>query len=152
MLELVCPPHLQQCSCDKFFVVSEKTRHLFSEIALNSLLQLLKRQVAENSRHLNQYFQVFLNYANRGVVEVCPTSSSLWCTYLHHYLHLLLIQRKQLLHLSVPSLFIAVALDEGPGPPLRSPYADLSKLFAVVGILVRSCDVSVMQKSLYEVF
>lgn len=60
-------------------------------------------------------------------------------------------QRKLLLHLSVPSLFIAVALDEGPGPPLRSPYADLSKLYAVVGILVRSCDVSIMQKSLYEV-
>ena len=48
----------------------EKTRHLFSEIALNSLLQLLKKEVAENSRHLNQYFQVFLNYANRGVAEV----------------------------------------------------------------------------------
>ena len=48
----------------------EKTRHLFSEIALNSLLQLLKKQVADNSRHLNQYFQVFLNYANRGVAEV----------------------------------------------------------------------------------
>ncbi|CAI8002162.1 Probable ubiquitin carboxyl-terminal hydrolase FAF-X [Geodia barretti] len=106
---------------------TEKTRHLFSEIALNSLLQLLKKQVADNSRHLNQYFQVFLNYANRGVAE-----------------------RKQLLHLSVPSLFIAVALDEGPGPPLRSPYADLSKLYAVVGILVRSCDVTMMQKSLYE--
>lgn len=60
-------------------------------------------------------------------------------------------QRKLLLHLSVPSLFIAVALDEGPGPPLRSPYADLSKLYAVVGILVRSCDVTIMQKSLYEV-
>ena len=49
---------------------TEKTHHLFSEIALNSLLQLLKKQVAENSRHLNQYFQVFLNYANRGVAEV----------------------------------------------------------------------------------
>ena len=61
------------------------------------------------------------------------------------------MQRKQLLHLSVPSLFIAVALDEGPGPPLRSPYADLSKLYIVVGILVRSCDVTVMQKSLFEV-
>ena len=48
----------------------EKTHHLFSEIALNSLLQLLKKQVAENSRHLNQYFQVFLNYANKGVAEV----------------------------------------------------------------------------------
>ena len=50
--------------------LAEKTHHLFSEIALNSLLQLLKKQVAENSRHLNQYFQVFLNYANRGVTEV----------------------------------------------------------------------------------
>ena len=44
-----------------------------------------------------------------------------------------------------------MALDEGPGPPLRSPYADLSKLYAVVGILVRSCDVTCMEKSLYEV-
>lgn len=61
------------------------------------------------------------------------------------------LQRQQLLHLGVPSLFIAVALDEGPGPPLRSPYADLSKLYAVVGILVRSCDVSIMQKSVFEV-
>ena len=127
-------------------VSAEKTHHLFSEIALNSLLQLLKKQVAENSRHLNQYFQVFLNYANRGVAEVCPHGP-----VLHLHLFFSLPQRKQLLHLSVPSLFIAVALDEGPGPPLRSPYADLSKLYAVVGILVRSCDVSVMQKSLYEV-
>ena len=53
-----------------FHAPSEKKRHLFSEIALNSLLQLLKKEVAENSRHLNQYFQVFLNYANRGVAEV----------------------------------------------------------------------------------
>lgn len=56
--------------CDPLHVPSEKKRHLFSEIALNSLLQLLKKEVAENSRHLNQYFQVFLNYANRGVAEV----------------------------------------------------------------------------------
>ena len=65
----------------------EKTRHLFSEIALNSLLQLLKKEVAENSRHLNQYFQVFLNYANRGVAEVrdvgeyvVPSPPLLLCT------------------------------------------------------------------------
>ena len=49
----------------------EKTLTLFSEIALNSLLQLLKREVSEHSRHLHQYFQVFLNYANRGAFEVC---------------------------------------------------------------------------------
>lgn len=60
-------------------------------------------------------------------------------------------QKQQLLRLSVPSLFIAVALDEGPGPPMRSPYTDLTKLYAVVGILVRCCNISVMQKSCFEV-
>ena len=52
---------------------SEKAMHLFSEIALNNLLQLLKKEVSDHSRHLNQYFQVFLNYANKGPYEV-------WCT------------------------------------------------------------------------
>ena len=85
--------------------------------------------------------------------EECPRLAKV-TVYPSVHVHTLppsLSQRKQLLHLSVPSLFIAVALDEGPGPPLRSPYADLSKLYAVVGILVRSCDVTMMQKSLYEV-
>ena len=47
----------------------------------------------------------------------------------------------------MPSYFIAVALDEGPGPPLRSPYTDLTKLYAVVSILVRCCDVIPLQTS-----
>lgn len=51
----------------------------------------------------------------------------------------------------MPAQFISVALDEGPGPPLRSPYADLSKLYSVVGILVRCCDVTVVQRSSKEV-
>ena len=62
--------------CLSSTVSPEKTRHLFSEIALNSILQLLKKEVAEHSRHLNQYFQVFLNYANRGVMEVSSLSLS----------------------------------------------------------------------------
>ena len=61
------------------------------------------------------------------------------------------LQRQQLLRLGVPSLFIAVALDEGPGPPMRSPYTDLSKLYAVVSILVRCCDVTGLQKGLQQV-
>ena len=61
------------------------------------------------------------------------------------------VQRQQLIRLGVPSLFIAVALDEGPGPPMRSPYTDLSKLYASVSILVRCCDVSILQKSLQQV-
>lgn len=71
--------------------------------------------------------------------------------YCYIVLSLTHTQRHQLIRLGVPSLFIAVALDEGPGPPLRSPYTDLTKLYAVVGILVRCCDITVMQKSLHEV-
>lgn len=57
------------------------------------------------------------------------------------------LQKHQLIRLGVPTLFIAVALDEGPGPPLRSPYTDLTKLYAVVSVLVRCCNVSSQQKS-----
>ncbi len=35
-----------------------------------------------------------------------------------------------------------VALDEGPGPPIKYQYAELGKLYSVVSILVRCCDVS----------
>ncbi len=56
---VLSPPHV------------EKAMHQFSELALNNLLQLLKKEVSDHSRHLNQYFQVFLNYANKGPYEVC---------------------------------------------------------------------------------
>lgn len=55
---VLSPPHI------------EKAMHQFSEIALNNLLQLLKKEVSDHSRHLNQYFQVFLNYSNKGPYEV----------------------------------------------------------------------------------
>ena len=35
-----------------------------------------------------------------------------------------------------------VALDEGPGPPIKYQYADLGKLYSVVSMLVRCCDVT----------
>ena len=35
-----------------------------------------------------------------------------------------------------------VALDEGPGPPIKYQYAELAKLYAVVSQLIRCCDVS----------
>ena len=53
----------------------EKALTPFSEIALTSLLQLLKKEVSEHSRHLQQYFQAFLNYANKGPFEVCRHTS-----------------------------------------------------------------------------
>ncbi|XP_011407629.2 PREDICTED: probable ubiquitin carboxyl-terminal hydrolase FAF-X [Amphimedon queenslandica] len=103
------------------------SEHLFSDIALNQLLTLLKKEVSDHSRHLHQYFQVFLAYAHKGAYE-----------------------RQHLLRLGVPAQFIALSLDEGPGPALRSPYADISRLYSVVSVLVRSCDVSVIQRSSKE--
>ena len=35
-----------------------------------------------------------------------------------------------------------VALDEGPGPPIKYQYAELNRLYSVVSMLVRCCDVS----------
>uniref|UniRef100_A0A1X7TNC9 Ubiquitin carboxyl-terminal hydrolase n=1 Tax=Amphimedon queenslandica TaxID=400682 RepID=A0A1X7TNC9_AMPQE len=45
------------------------SEHLFSDIALNQLLTLLKKEVSDHSRHLHQYFQVFLAYAHKGAYE-----------------------------------------------------------------------------------
>ena len=53
-----------------------------------------------------------------------------------------LFQKQQLLKLNVPAMFMLVALDEGPGPPIKYQYAELGKLYAVVSQLVRCCDVS----------
>lgn len=72
-------------------------------------------------------------------------------TCLNSVMHTTNLQRQQLIRLGVPSLFIAVSLDEGPGPPMRSPYTDLTKLYATVGILVRCCNVTPLQKSLHQV-
>lgn len=81
-------------------------------------------QVSEYGRHIAQYFHLFLMYANLGLAE-----------------------KQQLLNLRVPAMFIQVALDEGPGPPIKYQYAELGKLYAVVGQLVRCCDVSARCRS-----
>ena len=44
--------------------------------------------------------------------------------------------------MDVPAKFMQVALDEGPGPPIKYQYAELGKLYSVVSLLVRCCDVS----------
>ena len=53
-----------------------------------------------------------------------------------------ILQKLQLLKLQVPAQFMMVALDEGPGPPIKYQHAELSKLYSVVSQLVRCCDVS----------
>jgi len=90
-----------------------------SDHLLIAVLNLLKKEVSEHGRHLNQYFHLFLMYANLGVPE-----------------------KQQLLKLNVPATFMLVSLDEGPGPPIKYQYAELGKLYALVSQLVRCCDVS----------
>ncbi|XP_064639618.1 probable ubiquitin carboxyl-terminal hydrolase FAF-X isoform X3 [Lineus longissimus] len=95
-----------------------------SDHLLVAVLNLLKKEVSEHGRHLTQYFHLFLMYSNLGVTE-----------------------KNQLLKLNVPATFMLVALDEGPGPPIRYQYAELGKLYAVVAQLARCCDVSMRCQS-----
>ncbi|XP_052783474.1 probable ubiquitin carboxyl-terminal hydrolase FAF-X isoform X2 [Mya arenaria] len=90
-----------------------------SDHLMTAVLQLLKKEVSEHGRHLQQYFHLFLMYSNLGTQE-----------------------KRHLLKLNVPHLFMMVALDDGPGPPIKYQYAELSKLYSVVSLLVRCCDVS----------
>ncbi|KAL1022174.1 hypothetical protein UPYG_G00023090 [Umbra pygmaea] len=95
-----------------------------SDHLLRAVLNLLRREVSEHGRHLQQYFNLFVMYANLGMAE-----------------------KTQLLKLSVPATFMLVALDEGPGPPIKYQYAELGKLYTVVSQLLRCCDVSTRMQS-----
>ena len=64
-----------------------------------------------------------------------------------HHCDFIRLQKQQLLKLDVPAKFMLVALDEGPGPPIKYQYAELSKLYAVVSQLIRCCDVSMRCQS-----
>ena len=79
-----------------------------SDHLLLAVLALLWVEVSEHGRHLSQYFNLFAIYANLGSQE-----------------------KTQLLKLNVPSLFISVSLDDGPGPPIKYQYAELAKLYQV---------------------
>uniref|UniRef100_A0A6I8RWE9 ubiquitinyl hydrolase 1 n=1 Tax=Xenopus tropicalis TaxID=8364 RepID=A0A6I8RWE9_XENTR len=95
-----------------------------SDQLLRAVLNLLRREVSEHGRHLQQYFNLFVMYANLGVQE-----------------------KTQLLKLNVPATFMLVAMDEGPGPPIKYQYAELGKLYTVVSQLIRCCDVSSRMQS-----
>ncbi|KAF4521158.1 hypothetical protein B566_EDAN017868 [Ephemera danica] len=60
--------------------------------------------------------------------------------HLPHYFSL--FHSYALLGLNVPALFMAVAVDEGPGPAIKYQYPELTKLHQVVSLLIRCCDVS----------
>ncbi|XP_055695090.1 probable ubiquitin carboxyl-terminal hydrolase FAF isoform X2 [Lutzomyia longipalpis] len=89
------------------------------EQVLINVLALLKGDVAEHGKHLPHYFSLFCMYAGLGLQE-----------------------KHQLLKLNVPAIFMQVALDDGPGPPVKFQYPEWSKLHQVVSHLVRCSDVS----------
>ncbi|XP_031516942.1 probable ubiquitin carboxyl-terminal hydrolase FAF-Y isoform X8 [Papio anubis] len=110
-------PGLSSQACDNLSL---------SDHLLRATLNLLRREVSEHGRHLQQYFNLFVMYANLGVAE-----------------------KTQLLKLNVPATFMLVSLDEGPGPPIKYQYAELGKLYSVVSQLIRCCNVSsTMQSSI----
>ena len=80
--------------------------HIFQVV-----LNLLSKEVADYGRHLSQYFNLFLVYASLGPNE-----------------------KAHLIKLNVLSTFMTVALDEGPGPPIKYQYAELGKLYQVPNI------------------
>ncbi|KAG8178428.1 hypothetical protein JTE90_019137 [Oedothorax gibbosus] len=92
---------------------------LLADHLMVAVLNLLKKEVSEHGRHLTQYFSLFSMFASLGVAE-----------------------RTMLLQLNVPATFMKVALDEGPGPAIKYQYAELGKLYQVVSLLIRSCDVT----------
>lgn len=51
-------------------------------------------------------------------------------------------EKTQLLKLNVPTTFMLVSLDEGPGPPIKYQYAELGELHSVVAQLIHCCNVS----------
>ncbi|GAB0088843.1 Probable ubiquitin carboxyl-terminal hydrolase FAF [Sergentomyia squamirostris] len=92
--------------------------NLCEQILIN-VLSLLKGEVAEHGKHLPHYFSLFCMYAGLGLQE-----------------------KHQLLKLNVPAIFMQVALDDGPGPPIKYQYPEWCKLHQVVSHLVRCSDVS----------
>lgn len=90
-----------------------------SDHLMLAVLSLLHKEVSEYGRYLPNYFTLFHNYASLGIPE-----------------------RTQLLKLNVPTMFMLVALDEGPGPAIKYHNTELTKLHMVVSQLIRCCDVS----------
>lgn len=61
------------------------------------------------------------------------------------------LQRKQLLDLGVLQTFIRLAFEDDRSTSSRYPYSELTKLYSLVSILIRSCDVSKSMKSSLDV-
>ena len=54
-----------------FYSVELDNKATLSDHILNAVLGLLKKEVPEHGRHLQQYFNFFLMYSTIGAPEVC---------------------------------------------------------------------------------
>ncbi|XP_066928951.1 ubiquitin carboxyl-terminal hydrolase 9X-like [Clytia hemisphaerica] len=100
----------------------DPTKATLSDYLLRTVLEVLNRE-GDNPKHLLQYFQLFVMYAGIDAAE-----------------------RKQLLDLGVLSTFIRLAIDEERTTTSKYQYQELSKLYSLVSVLIRSCDVSKYMK------
>lgn len=80
---------------------------------------LLRKEVCEYGRHLNQYFQLFHIYLSHGPAE-----------------------RQHLLRLNVPLEFIRLATEDKAYPPIKYQMVEMNKLYLVVSELLLCYDVS----------
>lgn len=74
------PPY----SLDPSFLSEKESACSFTEVILSRLLELLKREVPQHGRHLQQYFSFFMAFAIRTRVEVsrgtgAPSALGLAC-------------------------------------------------------------------------
>jgi ubiquitin carboxyl-terminal hydrolase 9/24 len=95
------------------------TGEFTNTLILKACLNLLDKEVPEHGRHLAQYFGFFHTYAHYGAKD-----------------------KLQLLKLDTVHSFMLVAINEAAGPPIKYQYAELGKLYSVVSVLIRCCDVS----------
>lgn len=104
----------------------DPTKSSLSDYLLQTVLDVVNRDGPENrnTRHSLQYFQLFVMYAGIGIPE-----------------------RKQLLDLGVLLTFIRLAIEEDHASNHKYQFQELSKLYSLVSVLIRSCDVSKYMKT-----
>ncbi|KAI2802763.1 putative ubiquitin carboxyl-terminal hydrolase FAF-X [Blomia tropicalis] len=92
---------------------------LYADRIMESVTCLLKKDLSEYSNNLTQYFNMFYLFTTLGVKE-----------------------RAHLLKFDVPFQFMSIATDEGTGYPIKYQYVEFGKLYQVVSLLIRCCNIS----------
>ena len=77
------PPY----SLDPSFLSEKEAGCSFTEVILSRLLELLKREVPQHGRHLQQYFSFFMAFAIRTKVEVGRGAGAPWASGLACHQH-----------------------------------------------------------------